>query len=260
MNFESVFKNHLEKQFSNVSDPAWKLLRKSLFYSLTSRASRFRPRLCFETTKALGQNPKKILPWAMAIEMIHSASLIHDDLPSMDNSRSRRGKKCNYLVFGEDIALLAGTCLFVESFSFLKNPVFDKKRGKLLELLISTVGFQGLMAGQAMDLRGSSLSKNRFLKMNRMKTAALIEASVLGPWLLWGKRKKEKRALENYAKHLGLAYQWADDLKDGDGFFKSKKETKKELETEIKQALASLKSLGKTFQGLENLALEKLRK
>ena len=127
MNFDSAFKTYLKQHFLSASGSSQKLLRESLFYSLIAKAGRFRPKLCFAATKALGQNPKKILPWAIAVEMIHTASLIHDDLPLMDNAQVRRGIKCNHLVFGEDIALLAGTCLFVESFSLLKAPVFKKK-------------------------------------------------------------------------------------------------------------------------------------
>ena len=124
MNFESYFNSYLQKAFLKVPYLSQKLLKKSLLYSLKAKASRFRPQLCFATTHALGHNPKKILPWAIAVEMIHTASLIHDDMPAMDNAKTRRGKACNHLVFGEDMALLAGSCLFVESFSLLKKGGF----------------------------------------------------------------------------------------------------------------------------------------
>ena len=253
MNFESAFKNHLKKHFASVY-PAQKLLQKSLFYTLTAKASRFRPRLCFATSKALGQKPEKILPWAIALEMIHCASLIHDDLPLMDNAQNRRGKKCNHLVFGEDIALLAGTCLFIESFSLLKAPLFNKKRKEFLDLLISKIGFKGLMSGQALDLKGNFSSKPEFLKMIRLKTGNLIEACVLGPLLLWGKTEKEKKALQNYSKHLGIAYQLADDLKDKDGFFKSKKQTVQELNSLQKKMFKALNPLGKKGEELKQLS------
>lgn len=253
MDFDSYFKSYLEKHFLKAKEPAQKLLRKALFYSLLGKASRFRPKLCFATTKALNQNPKKILPWAMAIEMIHCASLIHDDLPLMDNGKTRRGKKCNHLVFKEDIALLAGTCLFVESFSFLTSPLFNKKRPELLNLLVSKIGFQGLMSGQALDLKQKASSKQNFFKMIRLKTGSLIEASVLGPVILWG--GKETTALKNYSQHLGIAYQLADDLKDNDSFFKSKALILKELESATKKSLNAIKPLGKKAEELKKLAL-----
>ena len=255
MNFESSFKSHLKSHFLKASYPPQKQLRKSLFYTLFAKASRFRPQLCFATTKALGQNQKKILPWAIAIEMVHCASLIHDDLPLMDNAKMRRGKKCNHLVFGEDMALLAGTCLFIESFSLLSNPLFNKKRAQILKLFISKIGFQGLMSGQALDLRGFASSKQNFLKMIQLKTGALIEASILGPLLLWGKTKKEKTALENYSKYLGMAYQLADDIKDNDGFFPSKKQAFQELKIIKQNILTALKPFGKKGEELKTLSL-----
>ena len=255
MNFESSFKSYLKKHFFQASQPAQKLLRRSLFYTLLSKASRFRPRLSFATAQALRQNPKKILPWAIAIEMIHCASLIHDDLPLMDDEKTRRGKKCNHLVFGEDVALLAGVCLFVESFSLLEDSVFRKKRSEALHLLISKIGFKGLMSGQAWDLKQPSSSKKEFLKMIQLKTGSLIEASVLGPCLLWGKNEQEKKALESYSKHLGMAYQLVDDFKDKESFFRSKTQALKELKSAIKKSIIALKPFGKRGENLKNLSL-----
>lgn len=260
MNFESLFKKHLENHFSTAPFPAQKLLRKSLFYSLKAPAGRFRPQLCFAVTKALGQNPKRILPWAIALEMIHTASLIHDDLPLMDNAKVRRGKKCNHLVFGEDIALLAGTCLFVESFSLLKDSVFNKKQSQMLPLLISTAGFNGLMSGQAWDLRQKISSKSELFKMIRLKTGMLIEASVLGPLILWGKKQSEKKALKDYGKNLGQAYQLADNLQDKDWAFLSKKQTLKELKITVQKSLMALKPLGEKGAELKKLCESLLHK
>jgi len=255
MNFESFFKIYLRNHFLKTADPAQNQLRGSLFYTLLAKASRFRPKLCFATTKVLGQKPETILPWAMAIEMIHCASLIHDDLPAMDNAKKRREKKSNHLVFGEDIALLAGTCLFIESFSLLNDLLFDKKRKQILNLLISKIGFKGLMSGQARDLKGVGSSKQKFFKMIQLKTGSLIEASILGPLLLWGKTEEEKKALRNYSKYLGQAYQIADDLKDKDGFFKSKQQALKELQSTRQKSLKALKPLGKRGEELRLLCL-----
>ncbi len=254
MDFESSFKSHLKKRFEKAPYPTQKLLRKALFYSLFSKASRFRPKLCFATAKALNQDPKKILPWAIAIEMIHGASLIHDDLPAMDNSKTRRGKKCSHLLFGEDIALLAGTCLFVESFLLLADPLFNKKRSPILKLFISKIGFYGLMGGQALDLRFNFLLKKDFLKMIQLKTGALIEASVLGPVVLWGKNKTERKIFEVYAKNMGIAYQLADDMKDKDSFFKSKRQAIKELKAALYKSENALKPLGTRGEELKHLS------
>ncbi len=255
MDFESVFKKHLQKLFSKALLPSQKLLKKSLFYSLFGKASRFRPHLCFASAHVFGKKPQDIFPWAMAVEMIHCASLIHDDLPLMDDSKTRRGKKCNHLVFGEDIALLAGTCLFVQSFSFLKDPLFDEKRAQVLDLFLSEVGFSGLMSGQALDLRENFTTKSQFLKMIQLKTSSLISASVLGPFLLWGKNHKEKKALQNYSQNMGIAYQIADDLQDKLSFFNSKQEGLKELKSAIQKSLTAIKPFKKRAEKLKWLSL-----
>lgn len=255
MNFEAHFRASLKKQFPDSKEPAQKLLKRSLLHSLLAKASRFRPQLCLAVTKVLKQNPKRILPYAVAIEMIHTASLIHDDLPSMDNAKIRRGKKCNHLVFGEDIALLAGSCLFVESWRLLNSPLYCEKRSELLNLLIGKAGFQGLMSGQALDLRFGASSKQKLFKMMRLKTGSLIEASVLGPLILWGKTKKIKKALSAYSRHLGLAYQLADDLKDRDGFAKFRKTMVQELKSATEKSLKALKPLGERSEELKQLAL-----
>ena len=253
MNFESHFNSYLQKTFLKAPLPAQKLLRKALLYSLQAKASRFRPQLCFAAAQALGENQKKILPWAVAIEMIHTGSLIHDDMPAMDNAKIRRGKKCNHLVFGEDIALLAGSCLFIESFSLLKQSVFDKKRKEMLELLISKIGFQALMSGQAVDLKSKPLSKKDSLKMMKLKTGSLISACVLGPLLLWGKTKKEKQALKNFADNLGLAYQLADDFQDQDGA--DKKWLLKEGTACLNKSLKALQTLNTNTKNLLDLTI-----
>lgn len=259
MNFETHLKSYLKKRLAKTAGAETQLLKQSIIYSLLAKSSRFRPKLVFASTKILNRNSKSILPWAIAIELIHSASLIHDDLPTMDNAKTRRGKKCNHLKFGEDIALLAGSCLFVESFALLSAPLFHKKRTELLKLLTDKAGFQGLMSGQALDLRFSSTSKQKLFKMITLKTGSLIEASILGPALLWGK-EKEKKVLQSYSQYLGLAYQLKDDLKDQDGFFKSKKQLKKEISTLIKKALFALKPLGNKTKKLEQLSLSYFKK
>ena len=224
MNFELELKKHLQKAFSYPStrlnsqknssvSTAQKLFKQALLYSFKGKASHFRPRLCFKTAQFLGHKPEDILPWAIALEMAHTGSLIHDDLPCMDDASKRRGQKCNHLVFGEEIALLTGTCLFVESFALLQDKLFDKKRIEFLNLLTQTLGFHGLMSGQAMDLKKKAFSKKACLQTMQLKTGVLISACVLGPALLWA-NKKEFKALEHFAKELGLAYQLTDDYQD----------------------------------------------
>ena len=253
MKFEPYFYKYLEKAFASRAELyPQKLLKAAMYYSLKSKASRFRPQLCFATAQILGKNPKQILPWAIAIEMIHTASLIHDDMPCMDNEKTRRGKACNHLKFGQDISLLAGTCLFVESFALLKPAIFDKKRPAMLELLVATTGFKGLMSGQALDLKIKKPSTQQNLKIMKLKTAILISACVEGPVILWSGQSRQKSTLLKLAQNLGLAYQFADDFKDK----KTNKQTSlKEGIKRLDSNLKILKSLKGNTKALQELHL-----
>ena len=217
-----------------------KTLRRALLYTLQAPSSLFRAQAAMAVAQCLGRRPSEIFPWATAIEMIHSASLIHDDLPCMDNSKKRRGKKTNHLVFGEDMALLAGSCLFVESFFPLTDPVFKGKSQDMLCLLVSRAGFSGLMGGQALDICGTSATLPFFLKTAELKTGSLISAAVEGPALLWGS-DTERRRLKKYALFLGQAYQTADDLLDGDSPVRSREKKQALLKQLTNRSMESLK-------------------
>ena len=248
--FEKYIKDYCKKNFSS-QDNTQKILKKSIEYTLLAKASRFRALLSMATARLLKQNEKKILPWALSVEMFHSGSLIHDDLPSLDNGTNRRGKKCNHLVFGEDIALLAGSTLFVESFLSINSFVSKKK--ELMNLFISKVGFHSLMSGQCLDLKLKNLSPNKALKMIQWKTGSLIEVSVEGPSLLWAKNKKEIQALKDYAYFLGLSYQLADDLQDKDLVIKNSENLLKQY---TKNSLKSLSPFKDRAEELKTLSLK----
>lgn len=245
------FKNHLAK----IKPPLPQEFKRALCHTLFAPSSFFRSYLSWLTAKHLKQNPKKIFPWAMAIEMFHTGSLIHDDLPAMDNDQQRRGKPCNHLLFGEDLALLAGSSLFVESFSLLNHAHLKKKQDRLLELFISKVGLQGVLQGQALDLRASpkKLTLSNYLKTIQLKTGSLIEAAVEGPLVLWSKNKKEDQAFKKYAYCLGLAYQMADDLQDK-SLLVSFDKTKDLLRQYTEKSLKALSSF-KNTEEFEKLSL-----
>ena len=250
--FEAFLKNHFQTSFSFPKGKGALVLKRALSYCLFSPASRFRPHLCFATTKFLGRNPKESFPLAAAIEMIHCGSLAQDDLPAMDNSKIRRGKPACHVVFGEDMALLAGSCFFVEAFSLLNhlNTSLNKTR-QLLGLFTKKAGFRGIMGGQALDIRKKPSSKKDLLTLYRLKTGALLEAAIEGPAILWGK-KKEALALSQFAQALGIAYQIADDLQDRENTPLS---SEKELKNFTETALLSLKSFGKRAEALKKLTL-----
>ena len=250
--FESFLKNHLKSCFSFPGEKGAVALKTALSYCLFPSASRFRPHLCFATAECLGRKPRDIFPLAAAIEMIHCGSLAQDDLPSMDNDLIRRGKPACHLAFGEDLALLAGNCLFVEAFSLLNNLELSlSKMRQLLRLLTVKAGFQGMMGGQALDIRKSSPSKNFFLSLYQLKTGALIEAAIEGPALMWATRK-EILDLKHFARELGVAYQISDDLQDRENTPLSSEE---ELENFTKAALRSLQPFKEKAAPLRSLVL-----
>ena len=252
--FKNFFNTYLKTRFPNPAQPETALLQKALLYTFKAPSSLFRPKVAWTVTQCLGHPPKDIFPWATSIELIHGASLIHDDLPCMDNSSERRGKKSNHLVFGEDMALLAGACLFVEAFSLLTAPIFREKSQEMLNLLVRRTGFYGIMGGQAMDIRGKSSSLSFLLKSSELKTGSLILAAVEGPALLWNHTGRELKALQKYGCCLGQAYQIADDLTDRN--FSTKEFSKKQalLKKLTRDSIKALKTLKYPTQPLADLS------
>ncbi len=192
-------------------------------YSLFAGGKRIRPLLALEFCKMLGGEEEAALPFACAVEMIHTYSLIHDDLPCMDNDDLRRGKPTNHKVFGETIALLAGDSLLTGAFeAAASNPMVDPAvAAKATAYLASCAGRYGMVGGQVMDLEGEKkkLTLEQLLKLHSMKTGALINAaSVLGA-LAAGCDMTDPvmEDVVTYAENIGLAFQIVDDILDATG-------------------------------------------
>ncbi len=177
-------------------------------YSIFAGGKRFRPILCLATAKTLGCSAKKILPFACAVEMIHTFTLIHDDLPAMDDSDLRRGKPACHKVFGEAVAILAGDALNTLAFKIISSQ--PEASRVLAESLLTVV------EGQAADIESKKkkISVSGLKKIHSWKTAALLKACVRGAALICGAAPKKIAALTEYAEHLGLAFQVADDILD----------------------------------------------
>ena len=208
--FNSFLTNYLNT-FSSGSFQGQKKLLEAIKYSLFSGGKRFRPLLIFSVAEILSIKDSLILPWAGAIEMMHTASLIHDDLPCMDNGLYRRGKATNHRLFGENIALLAGDCLWVEAFRLVEScPSWVK-------ILCQAGGFYGLMGGQALDLYPPAVkdkTQRYYEEMNIMKTASLISAAVQGVFVLKREEIDEIKNLKQIGNLIGQAFQLSDDLQD----------------------------------------------
>jgi geranylgeranyl diphosphate synthase type II len=191
----------------------------SMRYSLLAGGKRLRPILCLATCELTGGTLEMAMPTACALEMVHTMSLVHDDLPSMDNDDYRRGKLTNHKVYGEDIAILAGDGLLAYAFEHLATQTRGVPAEQLLQivaLLGRAVGGSGLVGGQVVDLEseGKDVSVEVLDFIHTHKTAALLEVSVVSGAILTGTLAEEQQRLTRYAQHIGLAFQIVDDILD----------------------------------------------
>jgi geranylgeranyl diphosphate synthase type II len=215
--------SYLKTYFQTPSYPS--LLQEAIKYSIFAGGKRIRPILALTSYKVCGGDPKDILPQAAALELIHTYSLIHDDLPAMDNDELRRGKPTNHKIFGEAIAILAGDALITEAFFMMTINSLNGKRTSLASVMKAireialSAGAYGMVGGQAQDIISENMEPDRdtlnFIHLH--KTAALITASVrIGPILADSDEGKLK-ALTIYGENIGLAFQIVDDILDIEG-------------------------------------------
>lgn len=194
------------------------ILKEAIKYSVENSGKRFRPILCLLTVKSLGKDYRMVLPTACAIEFIHTYSLIHDDLPAIDNDDLRRGKPTCHKKFGEDIAILAGDALFAEAFNIIiKYQIADDRtKIKILEEIADASGASGIVAGQIVDVyfSGKKISKKKLEYMHRNKTGKMITASVRCAAILYGVSNDYLKKFTEYSENLGLAFQITDDILD----------------------------------------------
>ena len=196
---------------------------KAVRYSVFNGGKRIRPILCLAAAEAVGGDLGPAIPVACALELIHSYSLIHDDLPAMDNDDFRRGKPTCHKVFGESIAILAGDALLTEAFVLLshveKVRLSAERRLAVIQEIAQAVGICGMVGGQALDvLSGKSVSdENTLYEIHRRKTGALIVAAVKSGAIIFNARKDKIQALAEYGINVGLAFQIADDILNVEG-------------------------------------------
>ncbi len=191
---------------------------KAMNYSLHAGGKRIRPVIMLSCAELLDGETDKIMPFACAIEMIHTYSLIHDDLPCMDNDDLRRGKPTNHKVFGEAMAVLAGDGLLNTAFeTILKNSeVTPNMTLAALSILTESAGINGMIGGQVIDIEseGKTIDTITLMSLHMHKTAALIMASAKIGALLAGGGKEDLLAVEEFSRYLGIAFQIKDDILD----------------------------------------------
>jgi geranylgeranyl diphosphate synthase type II len=190
----------------------------SMRYSLFAGGKRLRPVLLLAAADAVGADGNKFLNVACGLEMIHTYSLIHDDLPAMDNDDYRRGKLTNHKVYGEGIAVLAGDSLLTYAFETMlsQEGVEPKTLLKVVKEIASAAGPEGMVGGQVIDMEseGKAVSLDTLQQMHRAKTGALFRAAVRAGAILGGASDEEVEALTVYAEKFGLAFQITDDILD----------------------------------------------
>lgn len=222
---------YIESQFSSFTDGDYNAeseakdgvtrLKSSIHYGVFSGGKRFRPLVAALTAKALGHDPAKVLPFATAVEMIHSYSLIHDDLPLMDDDDERRGRPTNHKVYGEAMALLAGDALLTEAFGLLAKAYGETSPKAAIEavsILSHSAGANGMVGGQSLDIiaEAGGLDAEAVKKLHAMKTGELIAVSAEGAAVVCEASPAERSTMREYGESLGLAFQLADDILDYD--------------------------------------------
>ncbi|RAP39229.1 farnesyl-diphosphate synthase [Candidatus Marinamargulisbacteria bacterium SCGC AAA071-K20] len=223
LSFSEQYKPEFDVYLASVLSASYtdkrQLLADSMNYSCINKGKRVRPLLSIASALLFEENVQDILPFSAALEMIHTYSLIHDDLPAMDNDDFRRGQPTNHKRFGEDMAILAGDCLLTLAFEVMStqlSPQFDAKEILAsIQYLSKECGQIGLIGGQVLDINHEGTSEESTLKkIHKLKTGALIKTAIVVPALLYKADPKQITLLEEFGKKIGLLFQIVDDILD----------------------------------------------
>ena len=209
--------NYLKQQCFQYDSEPQKVLFDAMRYSLLAGGKRLRPIFVFDFCRMCGGDWKSVAPFAAAIEMVHTYSLIHDDLPCMDNDDYRRGRLTNHKVYGEATAVLAGDALLTAAFSYLaKAPFSAEVRIRAVEVLSDCAGELGMVGGQVLDMQSEQrqCTEQEVLDIQNRKTGALIRAACMMGVLAAGGTDAQLTSASDFASHLGLAFQIRDDMLD----------------------------------------------
>ncbi len=216
---ENILKKYLPRQ-----EGYQKIIMEAMEYSLMAGGKRLRPMLMQESYTLFGGGGEVIEPFLAAIEMIHTYSLVHDDLPAMDNDEYRRGRKTTHVVYGEDMGILAGDALLNYAFetacrAFDIAPEESGRIGQAVKILAGKAGIYGMIGGQVVDVKesGHNLTGDMLDFIYRLKTSALIESSMMIGAVLAGAGAEDTEKMEQIARGIGLAFQIQDDILDVTG-------------------------------------------
>ena len=248
-----MIKKKLNKNAKKIDKFLIKYLKKQkktglvepMKYGAINGGKKIRSTIIFDTSKIFKIKEKKILPLCAAVECIHSYSLIHDDLPCMDNDDLRRGKPSTHKKFGEATAVLAGNSLLTLAFEIIsdkKNLFSDAQKSEIIYLLANCSGHTGIAGGQELDLKFENRNKkiNQILNMQRKKTGKLFNFCVQATAIIANKSQKEKNLFGKIGEEIGLLFQFADDFLDARG---SKKKAGKPIKKDKKKGKSTLINL-----------------
>jgi len=216
--YSNLINNEIEN-YLTISEVPEKKLLEAMRYSLDAGGKRIRPALILDSFRLFSEEYKKALPFAMAMEMVHTFSLIHDDLPAIDNDDYRRGKLTNHKVFGEDTAILAGDGLLNLAYETIARHIVDEKSVDAFKEFSKAVG--NMIKGEFVDVdcEGKTIDYETLLYMHHNKTGALISGSIRIGALLAGADEVSLKRLDKYAENIGITFQVKDDLLSLNGDF-----------------------------------------
>ncbi|EPR13219.1 polyprenyl synthetase family protein [Ruminiclostridium papyrosolvens] len=287
MNFKeknNIYVNMIEERLHNIIPEVNGYcvdIKEAMSYSLLAGGKRLRPLLALAVAEMFDRPFDEVINFGCAIEMIHTYSLIHDDLPAMDNDDYRRGKPTNHKVFGEAMAILAGDGLLNMAYEIIINDAVESRNIEKMRaagIVAKYAGALGMVGGQVIDLQseGKTIESDRLKTMHRLKTGALIKAPVEAAAVICGADIKEFELLSGYAANLGLAFQIKDDILDIEGTVENMgknpgndsscnkstyvtmfglEESKKLLQTVTQEGISCLEAFGHKAQFLKELAL-----
>lgn len=260
MNFSGEMKqkvNEIEAildEYLPAAEGYQKQIMEAMAYSVTAGGKRLRPMLMQETFRLFGGEGKVVAPFMAALEMIHTYSLVHDDLPAMDNDEYRRGRKTTHVVYGEAMGILAGDALLNYAFetavkAFDIAPEKSLQIGKALKILAEKAGIYGMIGGQVVDVAscGKGLDEAMLNFIYELKTGALIESAMMIGAVLAGATQEQVRTVEKIASDVGIAFQIQDDILDVTS-------TQEELGKPIHSDEKNEKSTYVTIKGLDEAA------
>ncbi|CEH35393.1 polyprenyl synthetase family protein [Romboutsia lituseburensis] len=226
MEFKTVLKERaiyieeLLNKYMPKEEGYQKTIMESMNYSLSAGGKRLRPILTLEACKIVGGNEEDAIPFAVAIEMIHTYSLIHDDLPALDNDDLRRGRKTNHIVYGEDMAILAGDALLNYAFEVMLSSSLGKKNPekylRAINEIAKSSGIYGMIGGQVVDVQSENeqIPKEKLDYIHNNKTAAIIIGCMRAGAIIGDANEEQIDEITKYAKNIGLSFQIVDDILD----------------------------------------------